>query len=322
MIKGYDMFSEGSERSLKRILIIGTRGSDLALWQARHIRDQLRHFGVESEYKIIKTQGDQINTLPFSELQGKGFFTKELEEALLAKQVDLAVHSFKDLATEMPEGLCIAAMVGREDPSELLLANKDAVDDSRLRSGELLPLRTGAQVGTSAARRQAQLRTLRPDLKIADLRGNVPTRIRKLREGQHDAVILASAGIQRLKPDISDLFVKALPVEEFVPAPAQGMLAVQCRSNDPFRGLLGRLQSSKAVPCIEAERRLLARLEGGCRLPFGVNVRIENGNYRLSAFWMGENRDALRIDLAGRDPFALADETFDRISIAVGGKVA
>jgi len=261
---------------------IGTRGSDLVLWQANTINDMMHGLGLQTEVEIIKTRGDRIDNIPFSKLEGKGFFTKELEEAQLERRIDLAVHSLKDLATEMPDGLVLAAMVGREDPRELLLARKSAVDEQRLHAGETLPLKTGATLGTSAARRQAQVGQLRPDMKILDLRGNVPTRVKRVREGKYDALLLARAGLARLQLDLDDLFVKALDVSEFVPAPAQGMLGLQCRDEEPLVGQLGRLHAADASRAVSAERSLLRRLDGGCQLPFGVNLR------RLADEWVME----------------------------------
>jgi hydroxymethylbilane synthase len=297
-------------------LRIGTRGSDLALWQARYIQSRLRSLDMDSECRIIKTRGDRMDHIPFSEMPGKGFFTKELEEALLEGHVDLAVHSLKDLATEIPEGLCIAALVGREDPSELLIANPQGLDEEKADRDELLPLREGARIGTSAARRQAQVSEIRPDLEITELRGNVPTRIRKLREGRCDAILLASAGVSRLGLDLGDLFVKVLPVEAFIPAPGQGMLAVQCRKEKPFPGILSQLHCADAARAVEAERYLQAKLEGGCRLPFGAIIQQENDNYRLDAFWKEEGSEVLRLHLSGSDPLELARDAYRLIAEA------
>lgn len=293
---------------------IGTRGSRLALWQAHHIRDRLRELGADVELVVIKTQGDRIQDVPLAALDGKGFFTKELEEAQLAGEVDLAVHSMKDLSTEMPPRLALAAMVGREDPRESLLIRREAVDGNRA-AAELFPLPEGARIGTSAARRQAQLRDLRPDLEIVDLRGNVPTRVDKLRGGRYDAILLAKAGLTRLELDVSDLAVIDLPVDRFVPAPAQGMLAIQCRDEAPWLGFLGQLHSTDAARGVAAERRLLTALEGGCQLPFGVNVAPAGDGFRLLAFWHAPEGDApsLHLDLRGDDPEALADEALAAI---------
>ncbi|MBU1073888.1 hydroxymethylbilane synthase, partial [bacterium] len=232
---------------------IGTRGSRLALWQASHVRDLLQASGAAVEIVVIKTRGDRIQDVPLAAMVGKGFFTKELEEAQLVGEIDLAVHSMKDLSTDMPPGLVLAAMIGRADPRETLLIRPDMVDGNRP-AGELLPLGEGARVGTSAVRRQAQLRDLRPDLEIADLRGNVPTRVDKLRGGRYEAILLAKAGLSRLELDVSGLSVIDLPVDRFVPAPAQGMLAVQCRDEQPWRDFLGRLHSTIDARPVAAER--------------------------------------------------------------------
>src|SRR6201985_2098673 len=199
-----------------RKLIIGTRGSELALWQANFVKDRLAENNIEAELKIIKTQGDRILNLSFDKLEGKGFFTKELEEELLAGTIDLAVHSHKDLPTENPTGLTIAAVSEREDPSELLLILKDCVDVKHK-----LSVKFGGIVGTSSNSRQAQLLAHRPDLEIEELRGNVPTRIQKLRDESYDAIMIAKAGVSRLAIDLSDLHVEELTPTEIVPAPAQ-----------------------------------------------------------------------------------------------------
>lgn len=295
---------------------IGTRGSDLALWQAHTISDMLRDLSVESEITIIKTRGDKIDNVPFSKLEGKGFFTKELEDAQLDGRVDLAVHSLKDLATTMPDGLVLAAMVGREDPRESLLIRKEAIDETRLQAGETLPLKDGAIIGTSAARRQAQMHSLRPDLQIKDLRGNVPTRVNRLREGLYDAILLAHAGLKRLELDLSDLFVANLAVGAFVPAPAQGMLGIQCRDEAALVDGIGRLNCADAARAVAAERLILNRLDGGCRLPFGINIAEVDGTWRLEVFLADGPQDnaPLRISLQGDEPEALAEEAWNTLN--------
>jgi hydroxymethylbilane synthase len=294
---------------------IGTRGSDLALWQARTVQGLLKDLGVATEITVIKTTGDRIDDVPFSKLEGKGFFTKELEEAQLAGRVDLAVHSLKDLATEMPPGLTLVAMVGREDPREMLLARPEAVDAAREAAGDVLPLKDGAAIGTSAARRQAQVRVLRPDLEIRDLRGNVPTRVNRVREGKYDAILLARAGLVRLELPLDDLWSRPLAVGDFVPAPAQGMLGIQCREDDPWSDSLARLDCAGAARAVAAERDLLKRLDGGCQLPFGVNVAPASGGYRLEAFLAAAADDPrpVRFTLDGDDPTALAAAAWERL---------
>jgi len=299
--------------NLPQPLRIGTRGSDLALWQAHHVRDLLAEHDTECELTIIQTTGDRIDDVPFSKLEGKGFFTKELEEAQLDRRVDMAVHSMKDLASEQPDGLTLCALIGREDSRDMLLVRPEAIDGNRM--NDAIPLAEGAKVGTSAARRQAQIRDLRPDLEIADLRGNVPTRVRKLREGMYDAILIACAGVTRLELDLSDLRVIDLDVEVFVPAPAQGMLAIQCRDEEPLRSFLTRLETVEAAVPVKAERHLLELLDGGCQLPFGVNVRPFGDGFRLVAFWCEVDRcdEPLRFQLEGPDPMALANEAYDII---------
>ncbi|MGZ4041717.1 MAG: hydroxymethylbilane synthase, partial [Bacteroidia bacterium] len=192
---------------MDQTIIIGTRGSELALWQANYTKNLLEEKGHKVELKIISTEGDrtqQWNT-SFDKLQGKGFFTKELEEALLKKEIDLAVHSHKDLPTTSPEGLMIAGVSKREDPSDILLIRKEKADDSQKWS-----LKKNAIVGTSSARRKSQLLAFRPDVQIKDLRGNVPTRIKKLRDGEYDAILIATAGVERLQIDLEDLHYEKL----------------------------------------------------------------------------------------------------------------
>ena len=295
---------------------IGTRGSELALWQARHIAARLHDLGLRTETVIIKTRGDRIDDVPFARLEGKGFFTKELEEAQLAGSIDLAVHSLKDLATEMPAGLVLTALVGREDPREMLLARPEAVDSARRAAGEVLPLQGGVRIGTSAARRQAQIHALRPDLVIGDLRGNVPTRVRRLREGQHDAILLASAGLKRLELDVSDLLAVPLAVGDVVPAPGQGMLGLQCAADSVWREDLDRLHTADAARAVLAERDLLGRLEGGCQLPFGVHVAADGDAWRLELFLARTPRDdrPLRMSLNGPELDALVEDAWSRIT--------
>lgn len=251
---------------MSKKVIIGSRGSDLALWQVRYVTALLENLGCEVELKIIKTQGDIIQHLSFDKLEGKGFFTKEIETALLNKEVDLAVHSHKDLETNPPAGLIIAAVSEREDPSELLLIRKECVD-----STERFEFKHNAIVGTSSARRKSQLLAFRPDIEIKELRGNVPTRIDKLRSGDYDAIMLAKAGVSRLELDLSDLHVIALDPKEFIPAPAQGVLGLQIREDDSeLFELLQHLNNKEVQERISIERKVLNLLDGGCQLPLGV----------------------------------------------------
>lgn len=262
---------------MERTLIIGTRGSELALWQANHIKDKLAAIGVASELKIIKTQGDIVQHLRLDKLEGKGFFTKELEEELLNGSIDLAVHSHKDLPTQHPEGLIIAAVSEREDPSELLIIHKDCVDVKKR-----LSLKHNATVGTSSNRRKAQLNGMRPDLEFADLRGNVITRIEKLRNENYDAIMLAKAGISRIGLDLSDFHVEEIPPVEIVPAPAQGVLAVQIRETDrELYDVLQEIHDEGVAEAIGVERRVLRQFDAGCHAPLGCYCRYHDGQYQV-----------------------------------------
>ena len=245
---------------------IGTRGSDLALWQAHFVRRQLEEIGCEVSIQIIVTQGDRIQDLSFDKLEGKGFFTKEIEQALLNGEVDLAVHSHKDLETTQPIGLHIAAVSYREDASELLLMRREAFD-----AGQAWNLKANAVIGTSSARRKAQIIAQRPDLEIKELRGNVPTRIDKLRQGQYDAILLARAGVLRLELDLSDLETIVLDPTSFIPAPAQGVLGLQTRVDDVVTTeILQKLHHTEVATRIGLERSVLRQMDGGCQLPLGV----------------------------------------------------
>lgn len=213
-------------------------------------------------------------------MEGKGFFTKEIEDALLRGEVDLAVHSMKDLPTSQPEGLVITAVSYRDNPADLLLIRPEAVDAS-----QVFKLKPGAIAGTSAARRKAQLRDFRPDVELKDLRGNVPTRLDKLRQGDYDAIFLAAAGVARLELDLSGLEVITLNPREFVPAPAQGVLAWQTHRDDlPTRRLLKQLHHPEVSAITNLERRVLQLMDGGCQLPLGVHAeRDPAGNYHVFA---------------------------------------
>jgi len=260
---------------------IGTRGSKLALWQANHTQEQLQQAGIESEVVIIKTQGDRIQHLSFDKMEGKGFFTKEIEDALLREEIDVAVHSMKDLPTNAPEGLSITAVSYRENPADWLVIRKE-----REAAGQDLRLPQGAIVGTSSARRKSQILDFRPDVQIKDIRGNVPTRLGKLRDGQFDAILMAAAGATRLGIDLEEEFtlIKFNP-KEFVPAPAQGVLAWQTRTEDkPTRRLLKNIHQKDTAEATNIERKVLNMLDGGCQMPLGVYCeRDDDGNYHIWA---------------------------------------
>lgn len=253
-------------KTTMRKIRIGSRGSDLALWQANHVKRQLEALGAEVSITIIKTQGDKIQHLSFDKLEGKGFFTKEIESALLENEIDLAVHSHKDLETTPPEGLIIAAVSERENPADVLLIHPDAVD-----AAELWSLKKDAVVGTSSARRKSQLVAYREDVSIKDLRGNVPTRLQKLVDKEYDAILLAKAGMDRLNLDLRGMIEVVLDPEEFVPAPAQGVLALQIRESDrELYDFMQDLNDEAVQSQIALERSVLNRLQGGCQLPLGA----------------------------------------------------
>lgn len=239
----------------------------MALWQANFVKAELDKCGVQTEIKIIKTQGDKIQHLSFDKMEGKGFFTKEIEASLNAGEIDLAVHSHKDLETTNPNGLTIAAVSSREDPADILVIRKECTD-----KGQKFNLKLNPVVGTSSARRKAQMLDFRPDISIEDIRGNVPTRLQKLRDGKYDAILLAYAGVKRLKLDMSDFEVVKMDVRAFVPAPAQGVLGFQVRENDVelIELLKINLNDSEVEKCIQIEREVLRRFQGGCQMPLGV----------------------------------------------------
>jgi len=257
---------------LKSPFIIATRGSDLALWQANHVKALLEAIGLKSELKIIKTQGDVVQHLSLDKLEGKGFFTKEIEDALLRNEADIAVHSHKDLPTESPADLQIAAVTNREDPAELLIIRKECVD-----ARQKFSLKKNAVVGTSSARRKSQLLAFRKDVELKDLRGNVPGRVKKLRDSQYDAILLASAGIERLELNLDDLHVEKLDPHEFIPAPAQGVMAIQIRKDDQeLFEALQKINKKDVQQQIAIERKILNLFEGGCHAPVGAFAEYDD----------------------------------------------
>jgi len=252
---------------------IGTRGSALALWQARHVERRLRELGHQVELKVIVTTGDRVQDRRLENVGGKGAFLKEIEEAMLAREVDLAVHSLKDVPTALPKGLSLCAVLERADPRDALLSRGR-------RLGEL-PL--GATVGTTSLRRQALLRSLRPDLRLVDLRGNVDTRIRRLGEGAFDAILLAMAGLSRLGRSAE--VTEALDPRAFVPAPGQGAIALECRQDDPqVRAAAAALDHPPTARAVAAERAFLAELGGGCNVPLGAHAFAAGEELELVGF--------------------------------------
>lgn len=260
---------------MKANLIIGTRQSLLALWQSNHIASLLRkqYPDCQVTLKKIVTKGDRILDVPLAQIGGKGLFTKEIETELLDGTVDLAVHSLKDMPTVLPEGLCLTAITTRANVGDAFVSNKYA-------SFSELP--QGAVLGTSSLRRKAQLLAVRPDLKIVDLRGNVDTRLRKLDEGQMDAIILAAAGLERLGH--ADRIREIIPTTVCLPAVGQGALAIECRSdNKEVREMLAFLNDLPTKQATDAERAFLGLIEGGCQVPIGVHAEVENDNVKIEA---------------------------------------
>ena len=256
---------------MPQTILIGTRGSALALAQAEGVARQLRDLGARVELRIIKTTGDRVQGPPEMPAE-KGVFVKEIEAALLAGEVRLAVHSLKDLPTDLKPGLLIAAVPLRADPRDALIS----------RGQRLADLPRGARVGTSSPRRRAQLLRVRPDLEMLPVRGNVHTRLRKLDAGDYDAIVLAAAGLERL--GLGDRIVERLACEVCLPAPGQGALAVEARAGDEEAiGLARRIEDAASRACVEAERALLAGLGGGCRVPIGALAEAEGTALRLCA---------------------------------------
>ncbi|HED16916.1 MAG TPA: hydroxymethylbilane synthase [Gammaproteobacteria bacterium] len=252
-----------------RSIRIATRKSQLALWQAEHVRARLQqaHPGIEVELETFTTQGDRILDAPLAKIGGKGLFVKELEQSLLRGDSDIAVHSMKDVPVLLPEGLQIAAVLARENPHDAFVSNQyQRLDD----------LPKGSRVGTSSLRRRCQLAELRPDLQISDLRGNVNTRLAKLDDDQYDAIILACAGLIRL--DMADRIREAIAATVMLPAIGQGTVGIECRADDAeLLALLEPLHDNHTASCIDAERAMNLRLEGGCQVPIGGHAVIEHG---------------------------------------------
>lgn len=301
---------------MKTKLIIGTRQSLLALWQSRHIAALLRERYPQCEVVLQKivTKGDRILDVPLAKIGGKGLFTKEIESELLAGGIDLAVHSLKDMPTELPQGLCLTAITQRANVGDAFVSNKYA---------SLAELPAGAVLGTSSLRRRAQLLAVRPDLKITDLRGNVDTRLRKLDEGQMDAVILAAAGLERL--GYGDRIREILPPSVCLPAVGQGALAVECREDDAeTRAMLDFLNDKAARQATAAERAFLGLVEGGCQVPIGVYAQVQDEAISIEAIIASLDGGRLlrqQISGAAADGPELAAELGRRMLAAGGAEI-
>jgi hydroxymethylbilane synthase len=257
-----------------RHLRIGTRGSLLAKWQAEFVRKRLfAAAGVEAEIVVIKTSGDKFANAPLTQIGGKGIFVKELEDALMEETIDVAVHSVKDIPTEIPSRLQFPAVFRREDVRDCLISASGAT---------LANLRQGARIGTGSLRRQSQLRHIRPDLDVRDLRGNVDTRLRKAQSGEYDAILLAKAGLDRL--GWSDRVTETFSPDVFLPAVGQGAIAAECRLSDSEAAqILATLDDAESRSAIIAERALLSATQGGCQVPLGAWARTERGEFVLDA---------------------------------------
>jgi hydroxymethylbilane synthase len=261
---------------MKDKVVIGTRGSKLALWQAEWVKSEIQRMspGLEVELNRIKTTGDKILDVPLAKVGGKGLFVKEIEEALLRGEADLAVHSMKDVPTEFPDGLHLAVICEREDPRDAFISR---IEHGEYAVGAFNDLARGASVGTSSLRRSCQLLNMRPDLRIMQLRGNLDTRLRKLDEKEFDAIILAAAGVKRL--GWAERITQVLAPEISLPAIGQGAIGIECRIQDSFiNNLISPLNHAETSVCVRAERACLKRLEGGCQVPIAAHARLSGGS--------------------------------------------
>jgi hydroxymethylbilane synthase len=287
------------------VIVIGSRGSQLALWQANHIAARLGALGEQTRIEIIKTTGDKIQDVPLAKVGGKGLFTKEIEEALLGGTIDLAVHSMKDVPAEIPSGLTIAAVPEREDPHDALVGKR------------LAELRDGMRVGTSSLRRSAQLRALNSKLHIEMLRGNVDTRLRKLDEGQYDAIVLAAAGLKRLGWE--NRITERIAAEVMCPAVGQGALAIETRDDGGLAYKTALLLNHEDTNfAVTAERSLLRVLEGGCQVPVGAHATIARKDDTLIVHLKAivaspDGMQVVRGDLSGTEPASVGEQLGSRL---------
>ena len=255
-------------------LIIATRGSVLALWQSEHIASLLEAHGIQAQLKSMKTKGDKILDTPLAKIGGKGLFTKELEESMLRGEAHIAVHSLKDVPVEFPQGLVLAAICAREDVRDAMISEKYS------KFGELPH---GAKVGTTSLRRKMQLLSMRPDLEVISLRGNVQTRLRKLKDGEFDAIILAMAGINRLNLCAEVRHVAPFEVSQMIPAMGQGALGIEAVDEPQTLRAIEFLKDERAIIETTVERDFVRVLEGGCQVPIGINARLDGENIHISA---------------------------------------
>jgi hydroxymethylbilane synthase len=284
------------------VIRIGSRGSALARWQAEHVRARLETLGHPCRIQIITTTGDRVQDRRLESVGGKGAFLKEIEEAMMAGEVDLAVHSLKDVPTALPDGLRLCAILERADPRDALVSGSGAA---------FADLPAGSRIGTSSLRRQCQVRALRPDLEVSDLRGNVDTRLAKLRDGQCDAIVLAMAGLERLGRESEA--TQALDPETFVPAPGQGAIALECRMGDASAAsAVAPLHHAPTGRQVEAERALLQALGGGCNVPLGAYAAASGEHLKLVAFvGRADGSSLVRGERHGTDPVAVGSSLAD-----------
>ena len=290
---------------MSKTLRIATRKSALALWQANHVQSLLReaHTDIGIELVKIVTEGDRILDRPLSEIGGKGLFLKELERAMLNGEADLAVHSMKDVPASMAGGLVLDAVLPRANPYDALVSRNDKL---------LAELPAGSNIGTSSLRRKSQLLALRPDLVVSDLRGNVDTRLRKLDEGQYDAIILACAGLQRL--GLGERITETLQLPDWLPASTQGIIGLQCRQDDALtRALIEPLADADTMVVASAERAVARVLEATCQVPLAVHAVLKNGIVKLKS---------LVSSLDGKESVQAAGEAPAAEAVALGEKIA
>lgn len=294
-------------------IIIGTRGSKLALWQAEHIRGILKEqFNLDSTLEIIKTTGDKILDAPLAKIGGKGLFTKELEEQLLQGKITLAVHSLKDVPIDLPSGLILASITKREDIRDCFLSNNFSNIES---------LPKGAKVGTTSLRRAMQLKAMREDLQTLSLRGNVQTRLSKLKSGEFDAIILAKAGVNRLNISNNDVsFITPLSSTMMIPAMGQGALGIECREDCKILEILrGLNDTTSSIEC-SLEREFVGLLNGGCQIPLGVNAKCDGEQITMSAILgLPNGRDIIKESVSGKLGDKLAIKLYDKV-VAKGAR--
>lgn len=332
----------------KNEIIIGTRGSKLALWQAEWVKSELqrKNPGIKVELNRIKTTGDKILDVPLAKVGGKGLFVKEIEEALLSGKADLAVHSMKDVPTDFPEGLHLSVICKREDPRDAFISQIQDLrpggplgeTNFKIQNFESLP--RGATIGTSSLRRSSQLLNIRPDLKIEQLRGNLDTRLRKLDEGKFDAIILAAAGIKRL--GWASRITEIIPPEISLPAIGQGAIGIECRIGDTFiNNIIVPLNHPETSVCVRSERAFLKKLEGGCQVPIAAHARLIDGKIIMDGLvgsisgdriirgrieGNAENAEPLGVALAedvlSRGAKKILDEVYGRYAPAVDGEIS